>query len=50
MIEKVKCKFCGNENLRKVGKYFSPRGVFQKYQCKSCYKIFVAGLIDEEEN
>ena len=49
MIEKPKCKFCGSENLRKAGKYLSPNGVKQKVQCKDCYRIFNAGLIDKEE-
>ncbi len=46
---KLKCKFCGSEDLRKVGKYLSSNGVRQKVQCKSCYKIFIAGLIEDKQ-
>ena len=49
MEEKLVCKFCGSTDLRKVGKYLSPNGVRQKIQCKSCYRIFNAGLIEEQE-
>ncbi len=35
--EKVKCAFCGSEEVIKYGKH--PNG-YQRYRCKSCLKTF----------
>ena len=39
-MTEIKCPECNSTSWIRRGKEYSRHGIFQKYQCKECYRFF----------